>query len=75
LAKRSTIACLVIDRKYSSRRRCDSHDALLALRIHHTLRNTPAIAAGVTGRVWEVSDLVTLLEASERRLEKERREL
>ena len=27
---------------------------------------TPAMAAGVTDRVWEVSNLVALLEASER---------
>ena len=31
------------------------------VRIHQTLRVTPAMAAGVTGRVWEVEDLVALL--------------
>jgi hypothetical protein len=36
------------------------------IRIHQTLRTTPAIATGVTDRLWEVSDLVGLLEASER---------
>src|SRR5437879_6272021 len=30
----------------------------------------PAIAGGITDRLWEVSDLVTLLEADERRLER-----
>ena len=30
------------------------------------LRTTPAIAAGVTDRLWEVPDLVALLEALER---------
>jgi hypothetical protein len=30
-----------------------------------TLRGTPALAAGVTDRLWEVSDLVALLEAEE----------
>ena len=35
-----------------------------------TLRTTPAMAAGVTDRLWEVSDLVALLEAEERGLER-----
>ncbi len=34
-------------------------------RIHKTLRVTPAMAAGVSDRLWEVSDIVTLLEANE----------
>ena len=34
-------------------------------RIHRTLRVTPAMAAGVTTRLWEVADLVALLETSE----------
>src|ERR1700692_3120557 len=34
------------------------------------LRCTPAMAAGVTDRLWEASDLVALLEASERGLER-----
>ena len=33
------------------------------VRIHQTLPVTPAIAARVTNHVWEVSDLVALLEA------------
>jgi hypothetical protein len=32
------------------------------VRIHQTLRVTPAMAAGVTDKVWEVSDLVRLLD-------------
>ena len=40
------------------------------VKIHGTLRTTPAMAAGVTDRLWEVSDLVALLEASERGLER-----
>jgi hypothetical protein len=35
------------------------------IKIHSTLRMTPAMAAGVTTRLWEVSDLVALLEAAE----------
>lgn len=31
-------------------------------RIHKTLRCTPAMAAGVTGRLWEISDIVALLD-------------
>lgn len=32
------------------------------VKIHSTLRTTPAQAAGVTDRLWEVEDLVALLE-------------
>jgi IS1 family transposase len=34
-------------------------------RIHKTLRITPAMAAGVTDRVWDVEDLVRMIEAEE----------
>ena len=34
--------------------------------IHQTLRVTPAMAAGVSDRVWELSDIVKLLEDAER---------
>jgi hypothetical protein len=34
-------------------------------RIHKTLRVTPAMAAGVTDRLWSVADIVTVLEAWE----------
>ena len=37
------------------------------IRIHRSLRVSPAMAAGVTDRLWEVSDLVTLWESEERR--------
>lgn len=36
------------------------------VRIHRTLPMTLAIAAGVTNRLFEVSDLVDLLEAAEK---------
>jgi len=32
------------------------------VRIHQTLRITPAMAAGVTDRAWEIADIVRLLE-------------
>jgi hypothetical protein len=32
------------------------------VRIHQTLRVTPAMAAGVTDRVWDVADIVKLLD-------------
>ncbi len=35
------------------------------IKIHPTLRVTPAMAAGVTNRLWDVSDLVALLVADE----------
>jgi len=35
------------------------------VRIHKTLKVTPAMAAGVTSRLWEVGDIVNVLEAWE----------
>ena len=32
------------------------------VRIHQTLKQTPAMAAGVTPKLWEMSDLVAVLE-------------
>jgi hypothetical protein len=32
------------------------------IRIHQTLRMTPAMAAGVTKKLWEMSDMVQVLE-------------
>ena len=55
-------------------RKIENHAAAIALnyfaynfiKIHRTLRVTPAMAAGVTDRLWDASDLVGLLEAEER---------
>ncbi len=33
-------------------------------RIHQTLRVTPAMEAGVTDRLWEIADVVDLVEAA-----------
>jgi len=35
------------------------------VRIHKTLKTTPAMAAGVTDRLWEISDMVNVLETWE----------
>lgn len=35
------------------------------VRIHKTLRVTPAMAAGVADRLWEISDIVALVEAAD----------
>jgi len=40
------------------------------VRIHKTLRVTPAMAAGVTKRLWEMGDVVDVLEAWRRSTEK-----
>lgn len=36
-----------------------------SVRIHKTLRTTPAMAAGVTKRLWEIGDIVDVLDAWE----------
>lgn len=35
------------------------------VRIHKTLRVSPAMAAGVTNHLWEISDIAKLVEADE----------
>jgi IS1 family transposase len=35
------------------------------VRIHKTLRVSPAMAAGVTNKIWEIGDMVAVLEARE----------
>ena len=35
------------------------------VRLHSKLRMSPAMAAGVSERLWEVADIVALVEASE----------
>jgi IS1 family transposase len=54
-------------------KKVESHTNAVALhfmyynfcRIHKTLRVTPAMAAGVTDRLWDVKDIVALIEAKE----------
>ena len=59
-------------------RKLENHAAATALnyfaynfiKIHRTLRMSPAMAAGVTDRLWDVADLVALWKAYERRAER-----
>jgi hypothetical protein len=59
-------------------KKIENHAAAVALgyfawkfiKIHRTLRVTPAMAAGVTDQLCEVSDVVALIEAEERGLER-----
>jgi len=54
-------------------KKLESHANAIALhfayynfvRIHQTLRMTPAMAAGVTNRLWEMADLVAIVEAAD----------
>jgi hypothetical protein len=40
------------------------------IKIHRTLRMTPAMVAAVTDRLWDVSDLVAMWEQYERKAER-----
>lgn len=42
------------------------------VRIHKTLKVTPAMAAGVTDSLWSIADIVNLVEQSEREAYKEK---
>jgi len=35
------------------------------VRLHGKVRVSPAMAAGVSGRLWEIGDIVALVEASD----------
>jgi hypothetical protein len=47
---------------------CRTYFTYNLAKIHRTLRATPAATAGVTERLWKMSDLLALLEAEERGL-------
>ena len=54
-------------------KKVENHEHMLALffmfynfcRIHKSLRVTPAMQAGVTDRVWELSEIVALLDSGQ----------
>lgn len=53
-------------------KKVENHEHMLALffcfynfcRVHQSLRVTPAMAAGVSTRVWEISDIVALIDSA-----------
>jgi hypothetical protein len=81
--ERQNLSARMMMRRYTSltnafSKKFEHHAAAVALnyfaynfiRIHRTLRCSPAMAAGVTKKLWEVSDLVELWEAEERGLQR-----
>ena len=56
-------------------KKCENHEHAIAIyfmhynfvRIHQTLRCTPAMEAGVTDRLWSMADLVAMIEEWEAR--------
>jgi hypothetical protein len=55
---------------YAFSKRAANHTHMMAIyfmhynfvRIHQTLKITPAMAAGITGKLWEMADVVKVLE-------------
>jgi hypothetical protein len=56
-------------------KKVENHAAAVALhyvwynfvRVHQTLRVTPAMEAGISSRVWSLADLVGLLDAADKK--------
>ena len=61
-------------------KKVENHEASIALhfmyynfvKIHKTLKCSPAMAAGVTEKLWEMSDVVAMIEAEEAKVSKKR---
>jgi hypothetical protein len=81
--ERHSLSVRMTNRRYARltnafSKKIENHAAAVALgyfaynfiKIHRTVRVTPVMAVGVTDRLWEVSDLVALIEAEERGLER-----
>lgn len=81
--ERQNLSVRMTNRRYTRltngfSKKIENHAASVALgyfaynfiKIHRTLRTSPAMAAGVADRLWDVSDLVALWEAEERTAER-----
>ena len=42
------------------------------VRLHSELRTSPAMAAGVSKRLWEIGDIAALVEAEEAKIDRSR---
>jgi IS1 family transposase len=78
LVERSNLSLRMGNRRFTRltnafSKKVENHEHMLALffcyynfcRIHKTLRVTPAMQAGISTRVWELSDIVALLDKTE----------
>lgn len=78
LVERSNLSLRMGNRRFTRltnafSKNVENHEHMLALffcyynfcRIHQTLRVTPAMQAGVSTRVWELSDIVALIDAKD----------
>src|SRR5438270_4605239 len=81
--ERQNLSVRMTNRRYTRltnafSKKIENHAASIALgyfaynfiKIHRTLRTSPAMAAGVANRLWDVCDLVAMWEAEERRMER-----
>jgi hypothetical protein len=46
-------------------RHCSAVPFYNFVKVHKTLRTTPAMAAGLTDRVWDMAEIVALVEGAE----------
>lgn len=65
-AKRAAIYARVSTTEQNPKTQLRELRAYAICRVHQTLRVTPAMEAGVADRLWDVQDLVRLLEPSPR---------